>query len=69
MGYEPFAGRDWKCHELECFQRSKQKRNARRTQVQFDIGAAGRTDYYEASSRLAVPEGFDAGHWIRYSTL
>ena len=49
--------------------RGKKKRNARHTQVQFDIGAAGRTDYYEASSRLAVPEGFDAGHWIRYSTL
>lgn len=25
MGYEPFAGRDWKCHELECFLRSRKR--------------------------------------------
>lgn len=63
MGYEPFAGRDWKRHELECFHR-KRKRNARHTQVQLNMRAAGRTDYYKAASRLAVPEGFDIGHWI-----
>ena len=25
MGYEPFAGRNWKCHELECFQKLKKR--------------------------------------------
>ena len=40
------------------------QRNVRRTQIQLNIGAAGRTDYYEATFRLAVPEGLDAGDWI-----
>ena len=68
VGYEPVARRDWNRHELECLHR-KRERIARHTQVQLNIGAAGRTDDYKAESRLTVPEGFDIGHWIRYSTL
>ena len=63
MGYEPLAWGDWECHELERLPEMKE-RNFKRTQIQFNIGAAGRTDYYEATSRLAVPKGLDAGDWI-----